>query len=457
MKIYTIFLFLLFTLPGQTLGQNKAKSENRDLADSVYIHSNELTRTEMNIVFRVGRSIIDSTYMDNSATLHRMVEWVNSVQQDSLVDIVSVEFCGAVSPEGSSAINKKLSQARLTALEKYLRSQIDIPEEKIVRNDHYISWPHLSKMVSESDISDKERILAIIDKPGTTQANGLDSRITELKSLNGGRAWNTLYNRFFVHMRNAYTVLVTCKSKLAIKLEQVPEPEPEPIPIPEPIVEPEPEPIQPICPLSEEEGSYSDTECYPHKTIFALKSNLLYDALSLVNFSIEVPFSKRFSLLYYHQFPWWRWGEAKNEYCLRFLSIGGEARWWFIPKPKPQSEKRISRDKLVGHFFGIYSESGLWDFERRRDICHQGEFWSVGLSYGYAMPIGRRLNLEFSLSAGYASIPYRGYFPNDDYEILWRDPSEVGTWQYFGLTKAQISLVIPITSHKLKTKKGGER
>lgn len=223
---------------------------------------------------------------------------------------------------------------------------------------------------------------------------------------------------------------------------------------PEPI--PEPEPIRTVCPYSEE-GFCSDGKCYPYKTIFALKSNLLYDALSLVNFSIEVPFSKHFSLLYYHQFPWWRWGEANNEYCLRFLSIGGEARWWFLPKPKPQSEKRISRDKLVGHFFGIYSESGLWDFEHRRDICHQGEFWSVGLSYGYAMPIGRRLNLEFSLSAGYASIPYRGYFPSDDYEILWRDPSEVGTWHYFGLTKAQISLVIPITSHKLKAKKGGER
>ncbi|MBO5276318.1 MAG: DUF3575 domain-containing protein [Alistipes sp.] len=180
----------------------------------------------------------------------------------------------------------------------------------------------------------------------------------------------------------------------------------------------------------------------------------MYDAVSLVNFSIEIPLADKFSILYYHQFPWWRWGKANNEYCLRFLSIGGEARWWFALKPKEKTEKRIRRDRLVGHFFGLYSESGRYDLQRRRDVCYQGEFWSVGLSYGYSMPIGRRMNLELSLSAGYASIPYRGYTPSEDYETLWRDYDKIGTWGYFGLTKAQVSLVVPITA---KDKKGGRK
>ena len=70
------------------------------------------------------------------------------------------------------------------------------------------------------------------------------------------------------------------------------------------------------------------------------------------------------------------------------------------------------------------------------------------------MPIGKRLNLEFSLSAGYASIAFRGYDPSEDYEILWRDPQEVGRVHYVGLTKAQVSLVIPIT---VSYRKGGQR
>lgn len=100
---------------------------------------------------------------------------------------------------------------------------------------------------------------------------------------------------------------------------------------------------------------------------------------------------------------------------------------------------------------GAYGESGKYDFEYQRSICYQGEFWSTGLSYGYAMPIGRYLNLEFSISAGYASIAYRGYTPSEDYEILWRDPNKTGRLHYFGPTKAQVSLVIPI---RVKTKGG---
>ena len=200
-------------------------------------------------------------------------------------------------------------------------------------------------------------------------------------------------------------------------------------------------------------GGYSVDE-YDKKTILALKSNLLYDALTLINGSVEVPIGDKFSALAYSQFPWWRWGESKNETCIRFLSLGTEARWWFAPRPQPATAKRQERDRLVGHFAGVYAESGMWDFQFKRNMCRQGEFWSVGVSYGYAMPISRHLNLEFSLSVGYASIPYRGYTPSEDYEVLWIDKDKIGTWSYFGPTKLQVSLVVPI---KAAYKKGGRR
>lgn len=196
----------------------------------------------------------------------------------------------------------------------------------------------------------------------------------------------------------------------------------------------------------------------PRRSVMAFKTNLLYDALTLLNISLEVPLGNRFSMLAYYQFPWWRAGKADNEYCLRFLSLGAEARWWFALRPKPATIKRQERDRFVGHFLGVYAESGKWDFEYQRKICHQGEFWSAGLSYGYSVPVGRRMNMEFSFSVGYASIPYRGFTPSDDYEILWRDHDKVGCWSYFGPTKAQISLVMPIKAKKdNKKEKGGRR
>ena len=212
----------------------------------------EQNREEMNIVFRVGRSTIDPTYMDNAATLQRMVEWVKNVKSDDMVDIVSVEFCGAASPEGSSAINRRLSRERLTALENYLRDQIEIPENVIVRNDNYIPWSQLHEMVAASNIADKAAVLAILEKPEAVDNTGLDKRIGELKALNGGKTWNILYNQYFANMRNAYTVLVTCKSKLALEMEKKPEPAPAPEPTPEPepapAPAPEPEPVKCTCP-----------------------------------------------------------------------------------------------------------------------------------------------------------------------------------------------------------------
>ena len=127
-------------------------------------------------------------------------------------------------------------------------------------------------------------------------------------------------------------------------------------------------------------------------------------------------------------------------------------RWWFRPQTRTVKGAEIQRDALVGHFLGVYGWGGKLDFQNRRKICYQAEFNSVGLTYGYSVPVSRRMNMEFSLSVGYAEIPYRHYNPTDGYEILIRDRSRMGTLKYFGPTKAEVSLVIPVLGN---SKKGG--
>ena len=71
------------------------------------------------------------------------------------------------------------------------------------------------------------------------------------------------------------------------------------------------------------------------------------------------------------------------------------------------------------------------------------------------MPVSKNLNMEFTLSVGYANINYQHYIPTDDFSLLVRDPELAGKLHYIGPTKAEISLVIPI---RAKTnKKGGTR
>ena len=88
--------------------------------------------------------------------------------------------------------------------------------------------------------------------------------------------------------------------------------------------------------------------------------------------------------------------------------------------------------------------SAKYDFQWKRDINYQGEYWSAGLTYGYAMPISKLFNLEFSASFGYLSTAYRHYQPSEGYGELIKDPYKQGRMGYIGPTKLKVSLVMPI-------------
>ena len=391
------------------------------------------------IYYPVNKIEIYEDYMSNSEELEYIkLHLANSPRIDSIT------IYSYASPEGRYEFNKWLAEERGKTAKRYILEHIPeykhIPDSIVRIAPTAENWEGLREEVVENYLlDDKQEVLAILDMDGLSD----EQRKTKLKGLNKGKSWRYILKNLMPHLRYATWISVW---EPVVK-EEVQKPQIEILPV-EKFTVKTPDLMVPklqnpqLLPIS-----IKDT-----KTILALKTNLLYDALTWFNYSVEVPFyGDKFSALFYHQFPWWTWGQNDNEYCIRFLSIGGEGRWWFKPQPRPETEKRKKRDRLVGHFAGIYCESGKYDFEHKKDICYQGEFWSVGVSYGYSMPISRYLNLEFSISAGYASIAYRGYTPSPDYSILWRDYDKVGRWHYFGLTKAQISLVIPIS---ITVKKG---
>ena len=197
-----------------------------------------------------------------------------------------------------------------------------------------------------------------------------------------------------------------------------------------------------------------DTVLRDQKTVLGLKTNLLLDAATAVNFAVEVPIGKRFSVEYFQTCPWWT--SANNKFCLQMLSFGAQAKWYFLPRTKPASENLKVRDALVGHFLGLYGWGGYGDLQFGRKVCQQFEFWSAGLTYGYSLPVSKHLNMEFTLSVGYAYIPYQHYNPTEDFSLLLRDYDFRGTLHYIGPTKAEISLIVPIRANTGK-KKGGRK
>lgn len=387
--------------------------------------SKDQKRDAMHIRFRVSRNIIDPRYMNNEDSLKRIVEWVDEVKRNKMLDLVSVEFCGAVSPEGSVRFNRWLSNARLEALEKYVRNLIEIPEDIIVRNDHYIAWSELDEMVSNSDMPNKDAILSIIRSENISTGEQLDSRIGALKQLDNEVTWWKLYHTYFKHMRNAYTVLVTQKSDYALEYEKMMQPispyvdfsQPMPI-LPIMLVNPAPE---------------------PDKRYMYIKTNLVGLGMLMANLGVEFDMGNKFSFVlpvYYSAVNYF-----KQTLKFRTFAVQPELRYWL-------------KDNKDGFFVGAHAGFAYYNFAfdgkwRYQDKDGKTPTLGGGLSAGYRMPISKDENwkLEFALGAGVYPLHY-DVFHNDYNGQLYDTRKKT----YFGLDNVMIGISYRIPVKKIQPK-----
>lgn len=390
-----------------------------------YVTSKEQKRDAMHIRFRVSKNIIDPRYMNNEDSLKRIVEWVDEAKRNKMLDLVSVEFCGAVSPEGSVRFNRWLSNARLEALEKYVRNLIEIPEDIIVRNDHYIAWSELDEMVSNSDMPNKDAILSIIRSENTSTGEQLDSRIDALKQLDNEVTWWKLYHTYFKHMRNAYTVLVTQKSDYALEYEKMMQPISPYVDLsqPMPVV-----PIMLVNPAPE-----------PDKRYMYIKTNLVGLGMLMANLGVEFDMGNKFSFVlpvYYSAVNYF-----KQTLKFRTFAVQPELRYWM-------------KDNKDGFFVGAHAGFAYYNFAfdgkwRYQDKDGKTPTLGGGLSAGYRMPISKDENwkLEFALGAGVYPLHY-DVFHNEYNGQLYDTRKKT----YFGLDNVMIGISYRIPVKKVQPK-----
>lgn len=174
----------------------------------------------------------------------------------------------------------------------------------------------------------------------------------------------------------------------------------------------------------------------PVDVLAMVKTNLLYDVMSLVNFEVEVPFGDKTSLNAECVFPWW--SSADKSYRDKIFYCGLEGRYWL--------GNRDGRAKLTGHYFGAYVGLGDYDI-RKGGAGYDGEsMFNAGVSYGYGVAIGRRFNLQFSAGAGVVTTVYNRYNLNVD--DARRQSAERTT--KFGLTQSKISVGYIIGSGRIR-------
>lgn len=375
---------------------------------------------------------LDENYLDNARQMTRIKRYL---AQSPHIDSITVY--AYASPEGSYERNVWLAGKRTEAAKRYILEHLPAGSNLTAERIHLCpmgeNWAGLEvELEANYHRSDRNQLLAILRAPVHN-----DIKKRRLQQLDGGRSYEYIIQNHMSKLRLATWICIWQRPEQETPIGKTAQ-----------FAVTDPEPSQ----LSHYIGSNPPAASQRYKRTFvALKSNLLYDAATVLNFAVEVPFNEKFSILYEHHCPWWL--SDNNRFCVEMLSFGGEFRWWFKPRTQPATPKRVQRDALVGHFLGLYGMGGKFDFQFNRNLCYQGEFFSAGLTYGYSMPIAKRLNLEFSISAGYARIPYRHYIPTEDWSLLIRDHDKTGVWHYFGPTKFEISLSVPLLCPVKKTVK----
>ena len=403
------------------LSANAEGESGRRIADSAKSHlkSEEPLKENFAIHYRVNETVVDEDYMGNKEQIHKIKHYlVNSPRVDSIT------IYAWSSPDGLYNKNRSLSRKRASSAKRLLLQHspdsAKLNSGKIKISPIAENWEGLTALVKEGySRKDREKVLAILGD----DTMGSDNKKRELKKLDKGRTWKYLADNYLPQLRAATWVCVWAEviqgmpEVAAVVQDSLEQPYIGLAPLP-------PSDYKPVLPQEES------------RTIAAVKTNLLYDAVTAVNFAVEVPIGERWSIVAEDVFPWWSWGPNRNKYAFQMVEIGIEPRYWFY--------KKEDADVLEGHFVGVYGMSAKYDFQWDRSLCYQGEYWSTGVTYGYSLPVKEWLKLEFSASVGFMRSNYRHYQPSPEYENLYLDEYQVGVLSYFGPTKVNVSMVIPL-------------
>ena len=176
----------------------------------------------------------------------------------------------------------------------------------------------------------------------------------------------------------------------------------------------------------------------------AVKTNMLYDLGLVPNGGVEFYLGKNISVVGNWMYSWWK--SDKSHWYWRIYGGDLAVRYWFgkASKEKP----------LQGHHAGLYGQIITYDFEiGNKGILADRWSWSAGLEYGYSLPIAQRLNIDFTIGAGYHTGQFYEYLPIDGHYV-WQATKHR---RYIGPTKAEISLVWLIGRGNENPGKGGKK
>ncbi len=421
--------------------------------------------------------------------------------------VVSIEVEGWASPEGVHRRNGRLSEARARNVARYLAECTGLSDAHFAIEGRGIDWARLEAAVAEDDrVPAREAVLHVLRETPVwifTDGRVTDGRKRQLGMLRGGRPYEYMAERIFPDLRRVdicavvridresscldgctgdascgssdmasslVSVQGVCPNSLATdatdatgvgrdesacRQARCSEPDDDVRPTLSDAAAAEgfvaategvatagtSSPAAGIVTHGAESAQLSsaETSSVLREPRWALKTNLLYDALLIPNIGIEYRFARRWSASVDYMHAWW----SRDEKHRYWRCYGGEVlvRRYFGDRP------------FAGHHVGLYGMALTYDFEfggkgRQSD----GFGYGGGVEYGYSLPVGRRLNIDFSIGLGYFGGRYKEYVPMDGCYV-WQSTRRQ---HWFGPTRAEVSLVWILGGDRRSTK-GGAR
>ena len=453
----------------------------------------------LTIYFKVGRYELLPSLSGNGRRISRFFEALDSLSTDPAVRIShTVDIRSSASPEGNTQFNAQLSMNRARTAMKLFRSRTLSNQQATPNALDGISfrinsigedWETLGEQIRSSNLDPSRKALDIVEKTPTyiiRHGKIVGGRKQSLMNLWGGKLWWKLYRLFFPSLRQAtltvrYTRQEAIQSPSAEALTSavassnlppkglVQRPTQKPTqdpqrpthdpqrPTQKPSQEPsqtqtqEPSPAPSQTPDLQTLPTVKATAVAGGKPLFAIKTNLLFNAATLINLGIELPVSERVSIAAEGIFPWWR--NASKDITIQMMAADIEGKYWF--------GDRSLFEPMTGFYAGAYFGGGIFDFQLGKFTDGkgvQGDFFILGgLSAGYAHKIGRNLRLEYGLGLEYLQCDFREYISVKDTKFgnikVMPYPWELKRSRSILPAKASVSLVWMIDSRKGGPKK----
>lgn len=404
----------------------------------------EELRYSVGINFRQGRSELELEQFGNNKSLEEILRSMKKNEQDTSVTLTRVLVVGGASPEGSIMLNRRLSERRADVLFNYLASRCDLPDSLKATMFLGRDWNGLIRNIEGDSLlpfyEETMQLLKDIRISCYNEDANEDALLRKLRVFKGGEPYRYMYKKYFPALRASRIQLWYNKRH---PVPVVPEAEYIPITV---SLENNPAIAVPISPFTRKPE-------VKKPFYMAVKTNMLYDAGILPNVGVEFYLGKEFSIGANWLYGWWK--TDKRKWYWRAYGGEVEARYWLGKKAKEKP--------LTGHHLGIYGQVLTYDFlvGHKGVIGGQpgGSLWDqvnygIGISYGYSLPIRKRLNIDFSIGLGYFGGQYWEYEVQDNCYV-WQATKKRN---YFGPTKFEVSLVWLIGRGNVNPgKKGGRR